>query len=163
MLYVTHDQEEALALSTRIAVMKDGTLEQLGTPREVYDRPATAFVAAFVGAANLLPGVVERRENGAGLVRTGHGVLQVPSDDGFEPGARVFVVARPEHIRIAAGGACEILSETFLGDSVELCVATAGGELRVRVDPNDALEVGAGAQIRFETARLTLVRGDHAP
>ena len=163
MLYVTHDQEEALALSTRIAVMKDGALEQLGTPREVYDRPATAFVAAFVGAANLLPGVVERRENGAGLVRTPHGVLPVPSEERFEPGARVFVVARPEHIGIAGGGASQILSETFLGDSVELRVATAGGELRVRVAPNEALEVGAGAQIRFESAYLTLVRDDNAP
>src|SRR6185503_16638404 len=62
-IFVTHDQQEALALSDRIAVMRDGRVEQLGTPEDIYDRPGSRFVADFVGATNLLSGVVRDRAN----------------------------------------------------------------------------------------------------
>ncbi len=68
-VYVTHDQEEALTMSDRIAVMNRGRVEQLGTPEELYDRPTTRFVADFIGTTNLLHGTVESLEDGFALVR----------------------------------------------------------------------------------------------
>src|SRR5690606_20590109 len=74
-VYVTHDQAEAMAMSDRIAVMNGGVLHQLGEPREVYRRPATAFVARFIGRSNVLPGVVEGRDGGTAAVRLTDGSL----------------------------------------------------------------------------------------
>src|SRR3954464_2359900 len=102
-VYVTHDQVEALAMSNRVAVMRDGNLEQIGTPREVYEKPSSRFVADFIGTSNFLDGSVEGREGGAYTVRTAEGLLRVPSDDEFAVGAEVVVAARPEHIEIQPG------------------------------------------------------------
>ena len=74
-VYVTHDQEEALTMSDRIAVMNGGRIEQLGTPEDLYDRPATRFVAGFIGTTNLLSGTVVGREGGVTTVRLAHGEL----------------------------------------------------------------------------------------
>ena len=70
-VYVTHDQGEALTMSDRIAVMNDGQVEQLGTPREIYERPATKFVAGFIGTSNLLSGTVDRITSGFAVLRLG--------------------------------------------------------------------------------------------
>jgi iron(III) transport system ATP-binding protein len=162
MLYVTHDQGEALALSSRLAVMRDGALEQVGTPRQVYGRPANAFVAGFVGAANMLSGVVEGVDgaNGTRLVRTGFGRLPVHGGDGFERGAAVLVVVRPEHVSIGAGATWRVVSETFLGDMVELVVRANGCDVRVRVDERRAFAPGATVALEFDSERLALVRDD---
>ena len=105
MIFVTHDQAEAMILSHRVAVMDAGRVVQVGTPEEVYRRPATSFVARFLGRANFLPGVVARRE-AAGVVVALDGGLSVLASprDGLAPGERVQVAIRQEAIRLARAG-----------------------------------------------------------
>jgi iron(III) transport system ATP-binding protein len=156
-LYVTHDQEEALSLSSLVAVVHGGLVVQAGTPREVYERPATAFVASLVGAANLVPGVVDARDDGVLVVRTRHGALRVPHDDRFRRGADVLVVARPEHLVLEPGGDARVASQTYLGDAVEHVVALAAGEVRARTAAHEALAPGTAVTVRFHGERLALV------
>ena len=100
-VYVTHDQEEALTMSDRIAVMNHGRVEQLDTPAAIYERPATRFVAGFIGLTNLLRGVVEGREGGALVVRTADGArLRAEPADAAAPGTTVEVAVRPEKIQM---------------------------------------------------------------
>ena len=106
VIYVTHDQEEALTMSDRVAVMNGGRLVQLGPPRDLYDRPADAFVADFIGEMNLLPGAVEAVQDGICTVRTAAGAVQATSaTPGPAPGARVRLAIRPEHVELGQAGA----------------------------------------------------------
>jgi spermidine/putrescine transport system ATP-binding protein len=127
-LHVTHDQEEALALSDRIAVMNRGRVEQVGTPREIYETPATRFVAGFVGSANFFEG-------------SGDG-LRVTTPDGFafDSAARgdVVVMVRPENVRLG-GGVAAVVDDVLYQGSVVHAVLKAGartivaeGDLDVR-------------------------------
>ena len=101
VIYVTHDQEEALTMSDRVAVMNGGRLVQLGPPRDLYDRPADAFVADFIGEMNLLPGTVESVRDGACLVRTPAGnTAAMLAEAGMKPGTSVHVAIRPEHVEL---------------------------------------------------------------
>src|SRR5574341_2409787 len=112
-LYVTHDQEEALAISDRVVVMRDGWVEQVGTPEAVYAEPATRFVAAFIGKMNQLTGVVERAREGR--VRWGEHCLAVPpaATDRLSEGQVVLVLVRPEAIGVALAGAEGPTGETL--------------------------------------------------
>jgi spermidine/putrescine transport system ATP-binding protein len=100
-LYVTHDQEEAMTMSDRLAVMRHGRIEQIGAPEDVYERPTTEFVAAFLGASNLLDGEVVERNGDFGRVRVeGGDTVTVPAER-LRPGARaVKLGVRPEKIRL---------------------------------------------------------------
>ncbi len=132
-VYVTHDQTEAIALSDRIAVMQGGALQQFGTPREIYERPANRFVADFMGAANLLEGTVEN-----GQVKLDAGpVLPAPAAH-LASGARVAVMLRPEDIVLrpaADSGALRgtVTGSTYLGSLTEYLVAVGTASLRVQV------------------------------
>ncbi len=127
-VYVTHDQEEALALSDRIAVMNEGRVLQVGTPEEIYLRPKNRFVAEFVGVANFLEGYWV----GPGVVRTGTGELRVA--EAAAPQGRALLAVRPEEVRLHRGapdGAVNLLrgrvrSVTFLG-SVRRCTVEMDG------------------------------------
>ena len=98
-VFVTHDQEEALAMSERIGVMSEGRLLQVGTPREIYERPASRFVADFIGRTNLIEASVES----SGTVRFANGVL-VEAETSAPPGSDVAVSLRPERIRVQSRG-----------------------------------------------------------
>ena len=101
-VYVTHDQEEALTMSDRIAVMNRGRVEQVGSPEEVYERPATTFVAGFIGVSNLMPAVVSR----PGQVKLESGPEVPGNTDGIGPGEGCYAVVRPEKLRVEpVGGA----------------------------------------------------------
>ena len=102
-IYVTHDQEEALTMSDRIAVMSEGRIEQIGSPREIYDVPATGFVAGFIGAANLLPAVVRHVDDTAVTVELagGHRVTVPAGSGAAAAGSTVSVMLRPERLRLA--------------------------------------------------------------
>src|SRR3954453_18379450 len=119
--YVTHDQGEAFSMSDRIAVMNLGLLEQVGTPEDVYHRPASLFVADFVGKANRFHGRVESGGPGTYTVAIeGIGQRRVPGPDGLAPGAEVAVVVRPENLRLAPaqdgdGVAASVVDAAFLG------------------------------------------------
>jgi spermidine/putrescine transport system ATP-binding protein len=103
-LLVTHDREEALALSDRVAVMHRGRIEQVASPEEVYARPATAFVARFVGEANLLPVAVQSLRDGVAAVRLASGALTeaAAGDPGAAAGSRGLLLVRPERMRLTA-------------------------------------------------------------
>lgn len=149
-VYVTHDQEEALALSDRIAVMNGGRVLQVGTPEEIYVQPRNRFVAEFVGLANF----VEGRWAGPGRVLTEMGELQV-SEAGRGSG-RVLLAVRPEEVRLrrdAPDGAVNVFSGrvrsvTFLG-SVRRCTVEADG-IRWVVDVRPEESVGPGQEIYVE-------------
>jgi spermidine/putrescine transport system ATP-binding protein len=137
-IYVTHDQTEALALSDRIAVLSHGQIEQIGTPAEIYERPATAFVADFIGSSNLLQArIVER--NGRGTVIETEGGLRLYCAGGaVDSAGDVSALLRPERIRISAAGPAEegepnrfparIAEITYLGEDLHLNLELAGGQ-----------------------------------
>jgi putative spermidine/putrescine transport system ATP-binding protein len=116
-ILVTHDQEEALTLSNTIVVMKDGQIEQIGSPTDIYERPATSFVADFIGGANFFSGVL-RRAGSAWQVVADEGVTLPVSrlTEGLAEGARVIVAVRPENIELSS------VSEPGGADAVEVTV-----------------------------------------
>ncbi|GIH66210.1 ABC transporter ATP-binding protein [Microbispora siamensis] len=101
-VYVTHDQSEALTMSDRIAVMNDGLVEQLAEPREIYERPASKFVAGFIGTSNLLSGTVQQVAGDTAVLALGASDrILVPADGALSTGATVDLTVRPEKIKIA--------------------------------------------------------------
>jgi spermidine/putrescine transport system ATP-binding protein len=103
-VYVTHDQEEAFSMSDRVAIMSGGELVQVASPRQVYERPATRFVADFVGASNQLPGrVIAVKDDGYEVELTGLGSLRVAGVPGLTPGTEVAAVLRPEAAALSTG------------------------------------------------------------
>jgi spermidine/putrescine transport system ATP-binding protein len=104
-VFVTHDQEEALTMSDRIAVMRAGRLEQVGTPEQIYDAPETAFVARFIGSANMIPVLVERAADGRAALRLPGGRRGEAPTGGraFAAGAPALLMVRPERLELTAG------------------------------------------------------------
>lgn len=102
-IYVTHDQEEALTMSDRIAVMNNGNVEQIGSPTEIYDRPATVFVASFIGQANLWAGRQTGRSNRdfVEVEVLGTTLKAKPGDTSIEPGGQATLMIRPERVRVS--------------------------------------------------------------
>jgi spermidine/putrescine transport system ATP-binding protein len=133
-VHVTHDQEEAMTMADRIAVMNGGRIEQLGTPSELYERPATAFVAGFLGASNLLHGSVA----GSDTVRLdGGGEIRVPAEALHDRAGRVAAGVRPEKIRLGADGINRIdgrvVESAYVGVATQYVVETAHGRIQVYV------------------------------
>jgi putative spermidine/putrescine transport system ATP-binding protein len=120
-VFVTHDQAEALALADRVAVMDRGRLAQLGTPEEIYERPATPFVAHFVGRINELTA-----EAGSdGRLRVASAVVAAPAGHGVAAGGRALVMVRPQHVALGPAGAGllgRIAAITYVGDMVQIAV-----------------------------------------
>jgi spermidine/putrescine transport system ATP-binding protein len=107
-VYVTHDQEEALLMSDRIAVMNKGVLEQIGSPREIYERPATAFVADFVGVLNAMEIRIDEVRDQAAMMRLDDGQrIEVPVTTGTVVGGRVTAAVRPERVRVGPPAALD--------------------------------------------------------
>jgi iron(III) transport system ATP-binding protein len=151
VIYVTHDQTEALALSSVIAVMRDGRIEQTARPRDLYSRPSSRFVADFIGMSNMIEAVVEGAHNGTYSVRTSHGPVRATSAETLRPGTPVILVVRPEEIRVDADGSAgwkgRIVEQAFLGDVVDLVVAVDSLELRVRCPPASAPAPGTAVSV----------------
>ncbi len=139
-IYVTHDQVEALSLSDRIAVMSRGRIVQLGTPRDIYERPSDPFVADFIGQASFLPGRVEGDGSGGRVrvrLRTGQ-VLDIESSRAWAAGAEVLVAVRPERVLLGNGRTENILpgvirSHLYLGARHQYMVDVGGQEIRIEV------------------------------
>jgi spermidine/putrescine transport system ATP-binding protein len=155
-LYVTHDQEEALTMSDRIAVMADGRVEQIGTPEAIYHSPATIFVADFLGRANLLPARVTAVDGTrvSATVAGGH-VIQIPAPERSVPvaGTAATVMVRPERLRVgpAAGGPvglpATVVAVVFQGPVVRCDMRTADGtELVAHLGPAAGGSLAAGQQ-----------------
>jgi len=151
-VYVTHDQEEALTMSDRIAVMSRGKIEQVGPPEALYDRPATAFVADFIGTTNLLSGTVESIADGAAVVRLDSGDRCRIAPDGRQPGQAVQLSIRPEAISVD-GGADDAAEGMPLRATVEqVAYLGAAVQYQIRTEGGLAMTVLAGkAGPRFES------------
>jgi ABC-type Fe3+/spermidine/putrescine transport system ATPase subunit len=137
---VTHEQEEAFDLGDRIALLQDGRLEQFGTPDELYDTPATPFVAGFIGRASSLRARVAARHGNEVEVELGPARLSISGGNGFEPGASVIIMARPESFAFAAIGDNRlqgtITGRRFAGGSALFTVTLTGGQtLEVSAEP----------------------------
>jgi len=171
-IYVTHDQEEALSLSDRVAVMKDGRVQQVGAPKELYERPRTRFVADFVGTNNLVPGQVRERAGTSLVVDTALGPLRAVAEGPV--GERCVLAIRPENVAIAAGteGTGEgnmvhgrVGFVAYLGSALRYDVESASGQvLQADIrDPwhHEPLSVGREVAITFP-ASVTLAVADDA-
>jgi iron(III) transport system ATP-binding protein len=135
-IYVTHDQSEAMALSDVVVVMNAGRIEQAGSPDEVYRRPASRFVADFIGRANFLDGEVLSVADGSIEIRLLGQQLRVPAAPGHAVGSSATVVVRPESVRVGSGDLRgQVRGSTFLGSIVEYELATDGQTL-LAVDPD---------------------------
>jgi spermidine/putrescine ABC transporter ATP-binding subunit len=143
-VYVTHDQGEALALSDRIVVMSRGRVEQIGTPREIYEAPRTRFVADFIGASNLLPGVVESESTMGAVVRVGAARL-TSSEGRVVPGRSVTVLIRPERVRLLPPGSDRPGGSALAGRVAE--VTYLGEDLHVTVQTEDGLTLTASLKV----------------
>jgi iron(III) transport system ATP-binding protein len=165
-LYVTHDQSEALAMSNRIAVMEGGHIRQEGSPREIYQRPVTAFVASFVGSANFLDAtVVERLDGGRSRLRTPGGVLDAACPDAVAVGDEVTLSIRPENVRVHLGEvppAVNVLPGTveqavFLGEAVELRLRIGEAELMTRQHPLLVVRRGDAVSVELPPELCTVI------
>jgi spermidine/putrescine transport system ATP-binding protein len=122
-VFVTHDQEEAMTISDRIAVMNKGRIEQLGAPEEVYERPATEFVAEFLGASNLLDGVYRGSQDDLGLVELDSGArIRIPYDPQLVDGERLRVGVRPEKIHVIPAGAAPTATQNVVAGTLRSAV-----------------------------------------
>jgi spermidine/putrescine transport system ATP-binding protein len=171
-VYVTHDQEEALTMSDRIAVMSGGRIEQLGTPEELYERPATRFVADFIGTTNLLRGSVEAVDAGGATVRLTSGEECRVADRDLAVGRTVELSVRPEAVELRASNGSThepapiaglVEQVAYLGSSVQYHVRSAGGLTITAIAPKSgprwpvggAVDVGwppSGALVLAEAA-----------
>jgi putative spermidine/putrescine transport system ATP-binding protein len=141
-LFVTHDQEEALAIADRVGVMRDGRIEQLGTPTDIYSRPATSFVAEFVGLTNRLNGTVT-----GGSVNVRGCVL--PLADPATPGGPATVLVRPEAVTVTQSGAITgtVIAVTFLGASSRITVDLGDTTVLAQLPTSDATALPAGSAV----------------
>jgi ABC-type Fe3+/spermidine/putrescine transport system ATPase subunit len=166
-LYATHDQAEALSLSTRIAVLSHGVLVQEGRPEEIYWKPRNAFVAEFVGAANLVPvSVIELREMGVVVQTRGGARLPVSSGaHAWSVGDRALLCLRPEALRVeeaslAPGGIPgTVAAHVFEGSRQLYDVTIAGGTIRVEMITSALVgrSFKLGDQVRVEVSPETSV------
>jgi putative spermidine/putrescine transport system ATP-binding protein len=163
-VFVTHDQHEALGLSDRIAVMSAGRIEQLGVPREVYERPATRFVADFIGASSVLAG----RVGDGGVVELPGGLrLAVDLGRRLEPGQPVELIVRPERVELGGAGPnalpATVAGVMYLGDHTEVRLTLPGGS-RLLAAVRGAVALNAGDTITIAVAPdAFLVPGGPAP
>jgi iron(III) transport system ATP-binding protein len=163
VVYVTHDQEEALAVSDRIIVMNNAAIAQDGTPRELYDAPANAFVADFIGEANVFDCDVLSVEDGTATVRLGSLSLRLPAR-GHGPG-KAMLAARPSRIEIHPAGTPETLpgtleKATYVGSHLEFVVGTDFGEVFVvSPDVDAAFQTGQAVGIGFPERGPVLITG----
>jgi len=159
-LYVTHDQEEALAVSDKIVVMNKGRIAQEGTPTDLYERPADSFVADFIGGANLIPCEIVRRENEAALVRFGNIELRVaaPRVDG----SAGYLVVRSAAVALtkangAAGLIATVRKATYLGGHWEYTLDTAFGPLFLSQPVGRKFEQGTSVALQLDPQHLSVV------
>jgi iron(III) transport system ATP-binding protein len=165
-VYVTHDQVEALMMSNRIAVMNNGSVEQLGKPVDIYNEPASRFVADFIGASNFIEAVVKSRsDDGQYAVSASAGDIIASSDIDFAPGSKVVVSIRPEHIAVVDDPTAfntglwkaEVTARGFMGDAVEHELKVGDLVLRMRCKPEMSIPSGDHVMLKLSPQWCTLI------
>lgn len=172
-VFVTHDQEEALAMSDRIAVMSEGAIQQIGSPHEIYHHPANRFVAQFIGENNLLPAkVVDCKGERARIEVTGQGLVELTAGHPLQAGQALTVAVRPEKLSLARGElAADMLrfhgrveATMFLGTDTALHLALADGQHLLMRDLQSAAgsqppQVGSMVAVDVRCADIQLLEG----
>ena len=161
-VYVTHDQEEAMAVSDRIAVMNLGEIQQIGTPQAIYQRPANLFVASFIGRTNLLDGEI-RMENGVAMLHAGG--VSAPATtllDEEKKNQKVIVSVRPEEFIITRGGEgieATVVSSTFLGLNMHYFLRLADGtdvQVIKEAEIDDRLQDGETVRLQMKLGKINV-------
>ncbi len=166
MLYVTHDQIEALTLADRIAVMKDRIIQQLGTPKEIYIRPANKFVASFVGspAMSFVPGRIGGTESGADIRGQAAFPFRLPamaSSSRVVPGRSVELGVRPEHVVTSqAGIAAEIEMIEPMGSDQLAWTRLSGVPVSLRLDADSPIKIGETLHLHIPADKLNLFEAE---
>lgn len=164
MVYVTHDQAEAMVTADRIAIMNGGRVEQVGTPHEIYEEPRTAFAASFIGRMNVLEGTLVEDAT----VKCGPLLMRAASGIPIQRGATAVACIRPQHVLIGPPGAAgegvantiagRIVRQTYLGEMRDYLIEVAGvPQLRAITEPNVRHEVGAEVTIELPAERCRIV------
>ncbi|MDP2646884.1 MAG: ABC transporter ATP-binding protein [Desulfobacterales bacterium] len=165
-LYVTHDQLEALTMSDRVSVMKDGQIIQEGTALEIYKMPTSRFVAKFIGIANFIPGrITAVMENGQAEVKIASGTLHCAKPENVSVGDEVLVMIRPEDITVCLpetrpdGNVLEgnIEKVVFTGEMLDCRVKVSDSILRLHVHPNKILELGKNILLHLIPQRCRII------
>jgi len=165
IVFVTHDQGEALTMSDRIAIFNHGKIEQIGTPSQIYDHPKTQFVAQFIGETNLLAGKVRKTEHGSLVVRLESGAdLHVVSDADVDVGKQVKISIRPERIAINAGSAsvnslqATVADVVYHGDHLQVRARHQGSDLIIKANRNvSPPSIGDGVAVSFSPEQCWVV------
>jgi putative spermidine/putrescine transport system ATP-binding protein len=161
IVYVTHDQSEALTMSDRVAIFESGAIDQIGTPDELYNKPATAFVAGFIGENNALDGVVERVDGDQCLVALPTGLTTTAMSVGdIRAGAPVHLTIRPERIGLSGTSApsdnrfqATVDGRIYQGDHQRLLARLASGQvLTVKIGPEATMAAGEAIDLCWPTA-----------
>ena len=167
-IYVTHDQIEALSLSSSIAVMRAGEVVQLGKPRDIYENPQNKFVAEFIGTSNFIDGTVKARNGDRYVVETLDGRLTLDAALDVPPGTEIVVSIRPEAVMLTTERPVEALNvwegnvttRAFLGDAVDHVVSVGKRDIRARCLPHISHAPGTTVYMQMDPAKLALVPVD---
>jgi ABC-type Fe3+/spermidine/putrescine transport system ATPase subunit len=162
LVYVTHDQAEALALSDRIAVVNQGHIEQIGTPAEVYERPRSRFVGDFLGRTVVMKGTVRKDAGACWVDMQGSGRVRIAPDGKLGEGDLVRIISRPEDVALLPAGqpgpnqvSGKVERVSYLGDHLEYTIAAGGRSLVLPAAKKDRYEVGAEVRLAFDPAGVT--------
>lgn len=161
-VHVTHDQDEAFTMSDRVVVLNRGRIEQVGTPREVYDRPATSFVAEFVGESNVWQGTIHRQRDGQHALITASGECFPLPQRSYTPGRSARMVVRPDTIRLRtdstepAHATGTVLDAMYVGGVTKYLVSTKDGHVIKIVTQEKARERGAHVTLTWSEAAVYL-------
>jgi iron(III) transport system ATP-binding protein len=167
-IYVTHDQIEALSLSSNIAVMRAGEIVQLGKPRDIYENPQNKFVAEFIGTSNFIDGTVKTRSGERYVVETLDGRLTLDAALDVPPGTEVVVSIRPEAVMLTTERPLDavnvwegnVTTRAFLGDAVDHVVSVGKRDIRARCLPHISHAPGTSVYMQMDPAKLSLVPVD---
>ena len=160
IIFVTHDQEEALALADRICLLNEGRIEQLGTPEELYEQPRNAFVAEFIGISNMLRGRIEADAS----IATAEGVLPLPGGCAARSGESAILVIRPEKVSLCAAGDAfvsgQVEESIYAGSETKMLVRLAGGSLMTVRRPAGLppVRIGEPVSLRWDKDQARLLK-----
>jgi iron(III) transport system ATP-binding protein len=163
-LFVTHEQIEALTMSDTMAVMKDGTIVQEGSPADIYTKPNEAFVADFIGRTNFIEGRVAAIDGAAATIDTAIGSLHCRAEAGMQPGDAVTVAVRPENVAIATNGGTHNLAAgnveavVYVGNLLDCVVAVGSERIRLQLHPSVTLARGAAVRLHFPVEHCLAMR-----
>jgi spermidine/putrescine ABC transporter ATP-binding subunit len=166
-VYVTHDQEEALAISDHIAVMNDGRVTQTGTPYDIYMRPNHPFVADFVGTTNAIPARVREREGDLLVLSSEEGELRVRCDPSHEIGQRVVLYVRPEHFSVNGQDkenriSGRITNCEYLGDTTVVTLRSAHGRYTAKLFGTTRCSAGQNVHVAFSPENCWILPSDES-